>query len=131
MYSLYLLLGREAQRLGLGIGKYVVTAYTTGAILLLPLPALCGANYIGYPFEVYLYTFLMAALSQVVGHTTLNWTVRWISPTLVSLAILSEPVSSSFLGYLIFKEVPGELVLAGVAVLLIGVAIALVGIRRG
>lgn len=129
MYSLYMLLGREAQRLGLELGSYVAVAYSTGALVLLPFPKLFGSNYIGYPVEVYLYMFLMAVLSQVVGHTSLNWTVRWISPNLVSLAILAEPVSSSCLGYLIFNEVPGVQVLVGMAVLLVGVALALFGTR--
>lgn len=127
MASLYFLLGREAQRRGLGIGSYVVVAYSTGALVLLPLPLIVGSNYVGYPVAVYAYILLMAVLSQVVGHTTLNWAVRWISPTLVTLAILFEPVGSSFLGYLIFNEVPGLLVLVGAGVLLSGVAIALAG----
>lgn len=127
MASLYFLLGREAQRRGLGIGSYVVVAYSTGALVLLPLPLIVGSNYVGYPVAVYAYILLMAVLSQVVGHTTLNWAVRWISPTLVTLAILFEPVGSSFLGYLIFNEVPGLLVLVGAGVLLSGVAIAISG----
>jgi drug/metabolite transporter (DMT)-like permease len=72
----------------------------------------------------------MAVASQVIGHTTLNWAVRWISPTLVTLAILFEPVSSSFLGFLIFDEVPGLPVLAGAVVLLGGVALAVFGARE-
>ncbi len=127
MASLYFLLGREAQRRGLGIGSYVVVAYSTGALVLLPLPLLFGSSYVGYPSAVYLYILLMAVASQVLGHTSLNWAVRWISPTLVTLAILFEPVSSSFLGYLIFNEVPGLLVLVGAGVLLGGVAIAIAG----
>jgi drug/metabolite transporter (DMT)-like permease len=130
MASLYFLLGREAQRRGLGIGSYVVVAYSTGALVLLPLPLIFGTSYSGYPVAVYLYILLMAVASQVVGHTTLNWAVRWISPTLVTLAILFEPVSSSFLGYLIFNEVPGLLVLVGAVVLLGGVAIAVFGARE-
>ncbi len=129
MISLYLLLGREAQRRGLGIGSYVVVAYSTGALVLLPLPLIAGSTYVGYPIAVYLYILLMAVASQVVGHTTLNWAVRWISPTLVTLAILFEPVSSSFLGYLIFKEVPGLMVLVGAIVILSGVAVAIYGSR--
>jgi drug/metabolite transporter (DMT)-like permease len=129
MISLYLLLGREAQRRGLGIGSYVVVAYSTGALVLLPLPLIVGSTYAGYPIAVYLYILLMAVASQVVGHTTLNWAVRWISPTLVTLTILFEPVSSSFLGYLIFKEVPGLMVLVGAIVILSGVAVAIYGSR--
>ena len=57
MASLYFLLGREAQRRNLGIGTYVAVAYTTGALVLLPLPLLFGSNYVGYPTLVYLYIF--------------------------------------------------------------------------
>lgn len=130
MASLYLLLGREAQRRGLGIGSYVVVAYSTGALVLLPLPLLFGSNYVGYPVAVYLYILLMAIASQVLGHTSLNWAVRWISPTFVTLGILFEPVSSSLLGFLIFNEVPGWLVLIGAIVLLMGVALAVLGARE-
>ncbi len=130
MVSLYLLLGREAQRRGLGIGSYVAVAYSTGALILLPLPLIVGSTYIGYPAAVYLYILLMAVASQVIGHTTINWAVRWIAPTLVTLAILFEPIGSSLLGYLIFKEVPGQLVLVGAVVLLGGVALAVYGTRE-
>jgi drug/metabolite transporter (DMT)-like permease len=130
MISLYLLLGREAQRRGLGIGSYVVVAYSAGALVLLPLPLIVGSNYVGYPVAVYLYILLMAVASQLVGHTTINWAMRWISPTFVTLAILFEPVGSSFLGYLIFNELPGLLVLLGAVVLLGGVAVAIYGSRE-
>ncbi len=125
--SLYLIFGREAQRRGLGVGRYVATAYVVGALTLLPAPLLLGSGYSGWPGEVYLYGLLLAFVPQLVGHTSFNWAVRWVSPTLVALVILAEPVGSSVLGYLVFGEVPGALVLAGAAVLLIGVAGAVWG----
>ena len=125
--SLYLLLGREAQGCGLGIGGYIVIAYSTAAAILLPLPLVFGSSYVGYPNVVYWYILLMAVLSQLVGHTSFNWAVRWISPTLVTLAILFEPVGSSFFGFFFFREVPSPLVLLGGLILLAGVATAVVG----
>lgn len=122
--SIYLLLGREAQRRGLGVGGYGIVAYSTAAIVLLPLPFLFGVGYTGYPPVVYLYSLLMALLPQVVGHTVLNWAVHWVSPTLVTLAILFEPVASSLLGFWVFGEVPTLRVWVGAVVLLLGVAIA-------
>lgn len=130
MVSLYLLFGREAQRRGLGIGSYVAVAYSTGALVLLPLPFIFGSTYFGYPVAVYFYIFLMAIASQVIGHTAINWAMRWISPTLVTLAILFEPIGSSILGYLIFQEVPGLLVLIGAIIMLGGVALAILGAKE-
>jgi len=128
--SFYLLFGREAQRHGLGIASYIVLTYSTAAVVLLPLPLLAGASYSGYPDKVYLYVFLLGLVPQVIGHTSFNWAVRWLSPTLVTLTILAEPIGSSILGFVMFKENPGQNVIAGAVIILTGVAIAALGGRR-
>ena len=130
MASLYLILGREAQTRGLSTGSYVTIVYSTAAVILLPLPSLFGTSYFGYPSKVYLYVLLMAILSQVIGHTSFNWAVRWISPTLVTLAILLEPLGSSLMGFAIFGEIPHNLVLLGAGVVLMGVALGIFGVRE-
>ena len=122
--SLYLLLGREAQRRGLGISGYRAIAYTTAAIALLPLPLAVNANYAGYSQAVYVCILLTVIVPQLVGHTIFNWAVVRISPTWVTLAILFEPVGASYFGYLVFGEVPALAVLTGAGVLLLGVAAA-------
>ncbi|NJO21474.1 MAG: DMT family transporter [Spirulinaceae cyanobacterium RM2_2_10] len=128
--SLYFLLGSAAQRQGLGVGSYAAIAYSTAAIALLPLPLLFGDGYAGYPSAVYLFAVLAALVPQVLGHTSCNWALRWLSPTLVTLGILFEPVSSSLLGWFFFQEVPGSLVLVGAPILLAGVAIAVLSQRE-
>ncbi|ADR35496.1 protein of unknown function DUF6 transmembrane [Oceanithermus profundus DSM 14977] len=126
----YFLLGREAQRRGLSIGQYVAVAYATAAAVLLPLPALFGTPYTGWPPAFYGYALAMALTSQLIGHTSFNWAVRWIPPVMVTLAILFEPLGSGFLAYLFFGEVPAPLVFAGAAVLLVGVGVAVLGQGR-
>ncbi|MFQ3618408.1 MAG: DMT family transporter [Cyanobacteriota bacterium] len=127
--SFYFLLGREAQRKGLSIGHHAALAYSVAALVLLPLPLMAGQEYTGYPPAVYGYALLMALFPQAIGHTSLNWAVRWVSPTLVTLTILAEPVGSSILGFLVFQEDPGRSVLLGAAIILLGVAIAAMGNR--
>lgn len=122
--SLYFLLGREAQRNGLSISSYATVTYSVAAIVLLPLPFLFQTSYTGYSRLTYAYLALMALLPQLIGHTSLNWSVRWISPTIVTLAILFEPVASSLMAYLLFYEQPGQTLLIGAAILLMGVAIS-------
>lgn len=127
--SCYLLLGREAQRRGLSLGSYVTVAYSVAAIALLPLPFLFQTAYFGYPRETYLYIGLMALLPQLVGHTSFNWAVGQLSPTIVTLVLLLEPVGATLLALALFREVPGWQVLIGAIVLLVGVAIAILGNR--
>ena len=123
MSSLYIIFGSQAQRQGLSTGNYIAIAYSTAALCLFPLPLLSDTSYFGYAPSVYLYIFLMAIMSQAIGHTSLNWSVRWISPTLVSLSLLFEPVVASLVGAIVFKEVPTVDLLLGGTLVLIGIAV--------
>lgn len=125
--SLYLLLGREAQRQGLNVGSYVTVAYSTAAITLFPLPFLFGSPYLGYPVLTYVYIVLMAVFPQLIGHTSFNWAMRHLPPTIVTLIILLEPVGSTIFAIALFQEIPGTQVIIGASVLLMGVAIAILG----
>lgn len=128
--SVYFLLGKQAQSLGLSVGHYSSIAYTTAAITLFPLPFFFGITYWNYPNQVYVYLLGMAVFSQVLGHTSFNWAVRLVSPTLVTLAILFEPVSASLLGFFIFGEVPSFWVLVGAIILLFGSSIVILDQRQ-
>ncbi len=123
----YMILGREAQHQGLSTRAYGAIAYSTAALLLLPLPSLLGLAYRQLPASVYGWVLLMGIVPQLVGHTSINWVLRWVSPTWVSLAILFEPVGASLLGYWLFGERPDLWVGFGAGLLLLGVAIALLG----
>ena len=72
----------------------------------------------------------MALIPQLIGHTSFNWATRVMSPIIVTLVLLFEPIGASLLGYLIFKEVPKPLELVSAVVILIGVALAILGTRR-
>ena len=129
MVSFYLLLGSQAQKQGLSISNYIAIVYTTAAIALLPLPLVFGNGYLGYPDRVYVYGLLMAIFPQLIGHTSFNWSLRWISPTFITLGILFEPIVASFLGLIIFAEMPSIFVLVGGSIVLSGVAIASQSVR--
>ncbi|GAB4556216.1 MAG: DMT family transporter [Pleurocapsa sp.] len=122
MASLYIVLGSQAQQKGLNITSYVAIAYSSAAVFLLPLPLFFQTSYLGYPSQVYLYILLMAIISQLLGHTSFNWAVRWISPTFISISLLFEPIVSSYLGWVIFSEMPSIWVFIGGSILLVGVA---------
>ncbi len=122
-----MLLGAEAQRSGLSVMAYSGIAYITAALSLLPIPALLGQSYGPYPLEVFLWIGALAVVSQVIGHTTINYTLRFMDATLLSTFILLEPVVASLLAMILFDEVPGLLTAAGAATLLIGVLLVNTG----
>ncbi|MEX2536552.1 MAG: DMT family transporter [Trueperaceae bacterium] len=119
--SAYLLLGRAAQRAGLGLGAYAGSAYSVAALILLPVPALFGLPYFEYSGATFGWIFLLAVLPQLVGHTGVNYAMKFLDPTLVATMILLEPVVAALLALLLFTEVPGVVTLLGAVLLLLGV----------
>ncbi|HEY9689347.1 MAG TPA: DMT family transporter, partial [Coleofasciculaceae cyanobacterium] len=126
----YLLLGRAAQARGLTIGAYAAIAYGSAAVLLGPLAGGWGGGWQTITPETLLAIALSALVPQLVGHTSFNWLVARVSPVLVTLAILFEPVGASSLGWLVFGERPGPIVLLGGAIVLVGVAVAVLAADR-
>lgn len=119
----YLMLGRTAQRAGLGLNAYAGAAYGVAALLLLPLPALLGMSYVAYPAETFVWMALLALVPQLIGHTGINFAMKHLDPTLVSTTLLMEPVGAAVLALTLFGEVPSILTVAGAALLLVGLVL--------
>jgi drug/metabolite transporter (DMT)-like permease len=124
----YLLLGRSAQRRGLGIDAYAGVAYALAALVLLPLPAVAGLSYVDYPPATFGWILALALVPQLVGHTGINFAMRHLDPTRVATATLLEPVGAALLALALFAEVPSAATAVGAAILLAGV---LMTVRTG
>jgi drug/metabolite transporter (DMT)-like permease len=121
----YILLGHVAQKNPLPLRHHLVLMYSTAALVLLPMPMMLGTSFLGYKPQTYGCIILMALITQLLGHTCLNWSVKWVNPALVSILLLTEPIVASGLGYWVFREVPSFNVVMGGSIVLIGVAIAI------
>ncbi len=118
----YLIIGRRLMR-EIGLLSYISLAYGSAAVLLLVATLVSGYNLIGYSSATYIWLVLLAVVPQLIGHSSVNWSLRFIPATLVTIAILGEPVGATTLAFLILKEVPslsefggGFLILAGIFV---------------
>ena len=58
---------------------------------------------------------------QIIGHGSLNYVVKFVSPTLLSTLILFEPVLSSIVAFFLFGEVPLLWSLVGMGVIFLGI----------
>lgn len=124
--SFYFISGEQAQAQGLSIRHYTAIANTSAALILLPLPPLLGISYGGWPGEIYGVLLLLALIPQLIGHTSLNWAIRWLAPTWVTLAVLAEPIAASALAFWVFGERPGLVLVLGGALILLGVGFAVI-----
>lgn len=58
---------------------------------------------------------------QLLGHTFINFALRAIDATRVSVAIMAEPVVATILAYFLFQETPSWLAYPGGVAILIGI----------
>ncbi len=117
----YYLLGRNSQHLGLSLRSYAGIAYGTAALVLAPMPFLFGLQPFSYPLETYLWILLLGLIPQLIGHTSVNWAVKYLNPAVVASVVLLEPVGSALAAIFLFKEIPGLGIVLGGLVLLAGV----------
>ncbi|MDR2613893.1 MAG: DMT family transporter, partial [Candidatus Accumulibacter sp.] len=128
-FSAYLLIGRRL-RAGMPLLPYIWLAYAAAALFLVLACRVGGIPLAGYGAAAYLVALALALIPQLLGHTSYNWSLRYVSPTFVAVVTLGEPVGSAFLAWLIFGESFAPIQAAGFALLLSGIYLAAVGETR-
>jgi len=124
MASVYMLVGRRLRR-KLSLLAYIWPMYGLAAVVLLVGCALAGQPLAGYSPRVYGLLVLLALGPQIVGHSSANWALRYLSPTFVTVAILGEPLGATVLALLLLGERPSPTLLLGGAILLLGIGLAI------
>ncbi len=116
----YVLAGR-AIRQRVALVPYVLVVYSACAVVLLALVAANGHAFTGYPASEWLLFLGMAVGPGLVGHTVINWSLKYLESSVVSVSLLGEPLGSTLLALAAFHEVPGVETVVGGAVVLAGI----------
>ena len=116
----YLIIGRKL-RVKMSLIPYIFLVYGISAIVLIIIMLVAGYSPFGYPARIYGWIFLLAAVPQLIGHSTYNWLLKYLSATLVAVTTLAEPVGSAVLAYIFLKETPTRLVVLGGLLILSGI----------
>lgn len=128
--SVYFLIGRELRRT-LTTLPYIWLVYSSAA-LILAVVAVAGeysrgggiASLVALPTQGWLLLLGLAIGPQLLGHTSFNWALRYLSATFVAVAILGEPIGSAILALVFLHEGFAPIQLLGFAVLLLGIIVA-------
>lgn len=127
----YLLIGRDLRR-RMDILPYIWLVYSSAAVFLAVAMLLTGQTLLGFPPSVYLLLLLLALGPQLLGHTSFNWAIKYLSATFIAVTILGEPIAASLLALVVFPEQRLQpLQVAGGIVLLLGIAVATLAESRG
>lgn len=116
----YLLIGRRLRQ-SMGLLSYIFLTYLSAAVILLVAALASGQRLTGYTGMTYLWFVLLALVPQLLGHSSLNWALRFVPATMVTIAVLGEPVGATLLAFFILKETPSWLEITGGVLILAGI----------
>ena len=120
--ALYVLLGSKAQQT-LATSTYTTLCYLTCALTALPIALITGVQLIG--FEAKQWWLLLALIlgAQILGHTMFNFSLKRVSPAIVSLIVFFEVPVGALLAFWWLDQLPPAGTVPGLILLLAGCAI--------
>jgi len=124
----YLLLSREAQT-ALAFRSYLGVAYGTAAVILWLAVLVTRTPATGFDARTWWALAGMAVISQLIGHSGYNWSLRHLNPLYVAVVSVGEPVLASLLGWWLIGEALDWRTGAGGALILAGIALGALAAR--
>ena len=125
----YLLIGRRL-RGGIALIPYIFVVYGIAAVVLIILMIGSGQSAVGYPIQTYVWLILLALVPQLMGHSSFNWALGYLTAAFVSITLLGEPIGSAVLAYILLDETPTFLKIIGAILILAGIYVASRGETR-
>jgi drug/metabolite transporter (DMT)-like permease len=124
--ALYYLAGRRLRRT-LDLWPYVALVYGACLIVLLAFAAAARTPLAPQPPREMAIFAALALGPMLLGHTGMNWALRYLPAYVVNLTTLGEPVGATILAAALpgIREIPRPLTLAGGALVLAGILITL------
>lgn len=126
----YLMVGRRL-RPSMSLLAYITTVYGVAALVLLVMALLSGDPVAGFSPGTYLFFLALAVFPQLLGHTSFNYSLKYLSAAYVSVALLGEPIGSTILALILLNETPTALEVVGGVVILLGIYLATRAEREG
>jgi drug/metabolite transporter (DMT)-like permease len=120
MMAGYLAVGRSLRR-DLSLSLYSAIIHGTASVVLALYVWIGGLPLRGYTCKTWLIFGALALVPTVLGHNSLNWALRYLPATMVSIVVLGEPVGASILAILALGEIPSLLEVLGSFLTLLGI----------
>jgi len=123
MVAGYFMIGRKV-RAHHSLTVYIAPVYGVAMLTLVAIVWLGGQPMFGFSLPAYGWLLALGLAPQLIGHSTLNWALRHLSATYVSIITLVEPLGSGLLAYVILGEAVSWPTALGGALILGGIYVA-------
>ncbi len=122
IFVVYLLIGQQIRQKRAWI-DYVFPVYFYAAATCVLVAILMGKNLLNISTIGVWAGAGLAFGPQILGHGSMNFAVKYVSPTLLSTLILAEPLLASVLAFAFFAEMPPVTSIIAMIIILIGVGL--------
>ncbi|MEG6573056.1 DMT family transporter [Caldibacillus debilis] len=99
----YLLFGQSVRK-RVSLFPYTFVVYSISSVTLWIYVWANGQSFYPYRPQDWIYFLLLAVFPTLLGHTLFNWSLKWVSTNVISMAILFEPVGAALLAFFILGE---------------------------
>ena len=120
LIAVYMLIGRRLRQ-RLSLTAYTFLVYGACSVTLLLMDILTGTPLAPYSAQNWLLFLAMALIPTIMGHSLLNWNLKYLPASTVSVSVLGEPIGASILAGIFLHEMPAGLQVIGVGLILIGI----------
>ena len=115
----YMIIGASAQKV-ISTSTFTTVCYSTCAILIFPVVILTKSDLTGYSGTQWLLLAGLIIGAQFLGHTLFNFTLKRVSPAVVSLVVFFEVPVSALLAFAWLGQQPPAGTIPGIIGLLFG-----------
>lgn len=125
LITAYLLVGQDVRK-RISLITYTFVVYSISTVTLLFYVLIKGEALMNHPTSDWFWFIMLALIPNLLGHTLFNWSLKWVSTNVISIAILFEPVGASILAYYVFHETLSTSQITGGIVVIMGILLFVV-----
>ncbi|WP_087974792.1 DMT family transporter [Oceanobacillus rekensis] len=125
----YFFIGQHVRK-RLSLIPYAVIGYASSTVLLGVFAFSQQTPFFSYSAHTWWSFIGLAFIATILGQTIFNWLLKWLSTSIISMAILGEIIGTCLLAYFILDEVISLQQGMGIALILIGLALFLLQQRN-
>ncbi len=119
LLAAYSVVSSKIRQANLSTIPFTFIVYGVAAVMLNLLIPFTGCPYFGYGKINLLVGFGMAVFCSLLSHSLYTWSLKYISPTLLSFFEISAPIPTVLLGFVVLGEIPlWNQVVGGIAVII-------------
>lgn len=129
LVTAYFLFGQDVRK-RLSLVTYTMIVYTVSTITLFIYVLINGESFGPYSTMDWIWFILLAIVPNLFGHTLFNWSIKYVSTNVVSIAILFEPIGAAVLAFFIFKEYLIATQIIGGLIVIVGILLFVVDEKK-